>query len=115
MTPPGENPQPPGAAGAFVRAVINPARRDDALRVLMRLGITAVNLHNAVGADRGAGGEICYSEWSVLEFRAPEEMKDEVLLALKSAVRSSRRNNDGKIFVLEAGDLPGEGRHNADE
>ena len=96
-------PAPAGRAGdAFVRAVINPARKDDALRVLMRLGITGASAHDTVGVDQDPGGEPFYSEWSVLEFRVPGEMQEEVLLALKATVRTSRRNNDGKIFVLSA-------------
>ena len=97
----------------LVRAVLNPAREDAALQMLSRLGVTGVSVQDAVGVDWDAvqqahGPEhgqreeegFARRERIIVEFSVAEDMSEEVLAALMSAVRTGRKDNDGKIFLL---------------
>ena len=89
------------AGGAvLVRAVLNPAREDAALQMLSRLGVSGVSVQDAVGVDWDEEEGLAHRERIVVEFSVAEDMSEEVLAALMSAVRTGRKDNDGKIFLL---------------
>ena len=83
----------------LVRAVLNPARRPDALRLLARFGVANARVEE-VTSVRFRENAPRFSRWMLVEFTLPEENLDEVLLALCAACRTGRPGNDGSIHVL---------------